>query len=1427
MNDNIKNKVDSIDKSKLNARTKEVFERLVKGLRSKDPKVSDKSEEMIDKIIANAKAKNSDIFVAEKTSKANKEDNNAKVKSRRQDLFDAIQNDPKLSGFNKFQSVIEIDAERVALPKGKRVSKKGWKNQYGKSTGGHTYYETRENRMDRIAPITRSSTPKPWLKYGGEIEEGKYAIVVEDKNGNEKLANTKNSMDEAMAYATLKKNVIGRNGIVKVYNDEKECVYKSFYEDGGELSKKVVFSFSFNTDNISLKEVINLVKPYSKDWRTSGDISEVNFFITLKQADALNLRKELKSYGYFYDFEMENSRYEDGGYMAKGGELTKGDKINILGEEYEFVRYETDKSQGYDEERVILKSVDKSGLREYEILSYPRDMVESYSNYKMAKGGGVLSLYKIIFKNSKGEYEYMRTEAYNKADAMKVGKYFETYPSQFMRGGFKVVEVKEVEPKDKYEDGGYMAKGGEIFGDRLNNVRSDAKSLSRNYKQDMFIIEQKEDNFSPKRVVTQFTIGTKEDVDYIREKTIKNENIISIKILGKYSNGELKSSEEEILYMKSKYAKGGEMDDEEGVDLFEDFEDQPEEVSDILSRYEQEDNNYDTLNDLLAELKPIGYTFEFGLDAEPYDLRKIGQKGKSEFYAKGGVVVTKISNIPNFKQRLSEGKITYRGLGMGKISDDFYNLAGEHGTRIKVDGKEYYITDTEFNSFSRGADGKLIIRFDAPYRKSYAEGGQLGEINTELINVKNNIMGTTTLEMKIKGMRKPQNFIVYPISAEQANKPIMIQSDTRFGFLDLSTGEGLMSQSHANGAYSYHFQTDKKVHFKLSETDVQRIKSDLSKKAGSKVGNSVIFSDNSGANMMAKGGAIENQYEGRTPKDIWDNLSKPQRSHFILDHAEQIEGLMEREFESGQIRKAMYSDYKNLDPWIKNRFDNHTRVGQYAEGGKVDESTKMVLSQNKAIAHHTQELKNALKKNPNVEPWVIGKVGRAETDISDVTHYLDGRSEYAEGGVINSMDLSNLKKGDKISITYASSINRSNEKDLMVQSKTTVNKGKQNEKDKTTFINLENPNGVKYYAYLRKDDGYIGFAIGDMAISNVKLVDKFRNGGNIREGRYIIYYEDPTRFSRKRKVASFDSYEKAKEELKKLKYQNEDIDYSIGNKSMFEEKMLSTTFAKGGEIKVNIGDKVKSKSGVDGIVYESTGTMFKLQDKYGNKSPKWHSSRDFKASEIKQMKLKEGGRLGFEGLSEKVAKKYEGMKVPSKYQKEYGKTYSKEEAKEVGNKVAYKVYKKQGIKMAEGGETEWFDYSKAKLQKLPYKLDDYFTKSATTKRISLSRITPIRAREEGVMNANKYMKMSAEGKMAKRKPITVRNSKGMYEVVDGNSTFANAKFSGWKTIYVDVVKNSSKTPKTLVKGQSIFEKAKAIRKEGENWQDALQRAKKM
>lgn len=105
--------------------------------------------------------------------------------------------------------------------------------------------------------------------------------------------------------------------------------------------------------------------------------------------------------------------------------------------------------------------------------------------------------------------------------------------------------------------------------------------------------------------------------------------------------------------------------------------------------------------------------------------KPIELKLEEKAYAKGGIVVTSIKDIPNFKERLEEGKITYRGLGMGKLYNDFYEIAGTSGTRIKVDGKEYYITDEEFDSFSRGADGKMRVRFDAPARRGYADGGEV------------------------------------------------------------------------------------------------------------------------------------------------------------------------------------------------------------------------------------------------------------------------------------------------------------------------------------------------------------------------------------------------------------------------------------------------------------------------------------------------------------------------------------------------------------------------------------------------------------------------------------------------------------------------------------------------------------------------------
>jgi ppGpp synthetase/RelA/SpoT-type nucleotidyltranferase len=76
--------------------------------------------------------------------------------------------------------------------------------------------------------------------------------------------------------------------------------------------------------------------------------------------------------------------------------------------------------------------------------------------------------------------------------------------------------------------------------------------------------------------------------------------------------------------------------------------------------------------------------------------------------------------------------------------------------------------------------------------------------------------------------------------------------------------------------------------------------------------------------------------------------------------------------------------------------------------------------------------------------------------------------------------------------------------------------------------------------------------------------------------------------------------------------------------------------------------------------------------------------------------FEEGGKIGFEELSKKVARRYKGKTVPNQYQSEYGEKYDAKEAKEVGDKVAAKVYRQQQAKMADGGTIEIGDYVKAK-----------------------------------------------------------------------------------------------------------------------------------
>ena len=305
--------------------------------------------------------------------------------------------------------------------------------------------------------------------------------------------------------------------------------------------------------------------------------------------------------------------------------------------------------------------------------------------------------------------------------------------------------------------------------------------------------------------------------------------------------------------------------------------------------------------------------------------------------------------------------------------------------------------------------------------------------------------------------------------------------------------------------------------------------------------------------------------------------------------------------------------------------------------------------------------------------------------------------------------------------------------------------------------------------------------------------------------------------------------------------------------------------------KVKVGSILTTKEGLKVKVIEYNpqyGVKVMRTDKYAGDKPSGY----IKLSRFQGFeKMADGGKIGFEALSKKVASRYAGKNVKPKYQKEYGKTYDKAEAKEVGDKVAAKVYRIQQGKMAMGGKMQGYNdrldeslsernnkiskmnasfkarrdeskgekksvskraYSAVKTMdkmaaggkfELPHQLDKYFTKPAGTIEVEMSKLIPIRARKSGIENAEMYMKKAYDGEMSKRKPIEIyktRNKK--YRVNDGNSTYAVAKKNGWETIYATVVSNPNVTKRAE---KSTFTIAKEIRKAGESWSDAVKRVK--
>ena len=239
----------------------------------------------------------------------------------------------------------------------------------------------------------------------------------------------------------------------------------------------------------------------------------------------------------------------------------------------------------------------------------------------------------------------------------------------------------------------------------------------------------------------------------------------------------------------------------------------------------------------------------------------------------------------------------------------------------------------------------------------------------------------------------------------------------------------------------------------------------------------------------------------------------------------------------------------------------------------------------------------------------------------------------------------------------------------------------------------------KYDGYwVWQDAGTIGFVDDLTTIS-----DTIGGGRNFAKGGMMQGYNDRLDES----LGMRDGAERMmKQSYRDRRDESKGMEKSMGRRA-YQSVGTMDKMANGGQIKerrrlqnkkskesaklFKVGDSVELKPEYHNLGSIRKGKVLRVYKDDGDLKVKDDNQKRvdvlFPANYFSKTSFAKGGKIGFDGLAKKVAKRYEGKPVKEKFRSEYGKTYSKAEAMEVGKKVAGKVYRQQQS-MAKGGKIQ-------------------------------------------------------------------------------------------------------------------------------------------
>ena len=807
--------------------------------------------------------------------------------------------------------------------------------------------------------------------------------------------------------------------------------------------------------------------------------------------------------------------------------------------------------------------------------------------------------------------------------------------------------------------------------------------------------------------------------------------------LDKMGLKELKITSGQIV---EKMANGGAVSE----DLFENYEKQPKELAEIvdfyMEKFEEGDYDYQDSQNFLKEVEAIGYTFDYGLDNEPYGLRPIGTKLKeyanggafapnvsdgTQFmggvYAKGGLLtpreryILEIKGLSGVRATAIEDYIEDNGLS----NDDVLNIVIGLGRRqLKGTDVSTAIVGKKGNS-----ESKKLIAFAKGNEALKMELG--GVMATDLAGHTGGSFGTNTPTPLSGYSGTHYTGLVGETGAMSAGEmfeaggtlsdPAILNaySGTRYTGLvaetgALSSGEMFMNggglpdgaqQSYVNyylgatgilaegGSLEAHGIEEGDTFIKTIAGNIQKVKD--------KDGKIVFINLSTGERdsqpplPFKKGGSVDHKYLNHS-QDYEVRYAKGKNRHGY-GNLKFAEG-GETEFSEKRKKYLEKLGNKEAEVWDKIGASSggeirkdKTLLKEYAEGVQ-----KMLINQEVGLGSFDQQdydfytdenwhlFNEFLVWNNYYEPEMtkVEKAWRKKAFEKDPKHNYISNPEVISLSTPIAKMIPNLKKH------YVSHDN--------IES-VTVKKGSKevtyNAKDVLNGANMLEKGGQleKIANYISKnnvvdvelkDGTTVKPSNGYWIKKGASPIDKMEKGGKIEEA---IINKDGIRV---RSVAQPKKKLTESEWMAKHSESKEARSYKSGGDLSKYSEFIQDEFASSKKLankfakKYNLPFLVLVEKDNDDSIYVKEANGFYAFPK------SYIDAHD--VLYVTADKMAEGGAT-FDEKSSAIAKKFEGKAVEPKYQKEYGKVYSKEEADKVGDKIAGSMVAKD--KMKKGGVT--------------------------------------------------------------------------------------------------------------------------------------------